>query len=132
MAAQPLVIPTSDFIASPSGNWSTFAVSVGSPPQNFSMLLSTVDRDVLLPFYEDGVQMPRLFRSSDSTTWVASGPNSGTDIVTIGPVAQPVAMNRTVRSSASGDSLLGVIFDSYSDYGIPSQSYGYTAGAAYS
>jgi hypothetical protein len=85
MAAQSLVSPTPNFIVTSSGNWSAFTISVGTPLQNFSVLVSTVDDSIVLPFYEGGVQTQNSFKSNDSKLWEATGPEVGTDVVAMWP-----------------------------------------------
>lgn len=129
MGFHPLIFPTSDFIVTPSGNWSTFAIGVGTPAQNFSMLFSTVHHGVLLPFYEEGVRIQNSFRSDNSTTWVASGPKMGKDIVTIGSER----IKWTVGGNDSVDPLFGTIPHKFWDLTLIDYNwYAYTAGAAYS
>jgi hypothetical protein len=130
MAAQPLVFPISSFTVTSSGNLSAFAISVGTPPQNFSVLVSTVDDSIVVPFYEGGVQTQNSFKSNDSKTWEATGSEVGANVVAIGSDT----LSLTVGGNNSVAPLFGVVLDyemAASVYGIPSLSYGYTARAAY-
>ena len=75
----------------------------------------------MLLFYEGGVQTQNSFKSNDSKTWEATGPEVGTDFVAIGSDT----MNLTIGGNNSVAPLFGVVLDyemAASVYGIPSLS----------
>lgn len=135
MASQPFIFNSSHFVVTPSGNWSAFAIGIGTPPQNFSVFVSTIDNIIILPFSSSSVggnaQTQDSFNGNHSTSWKAYNAESGADLVAIG--------SEIVNLSVAADNnltfpLFGVILDwnaSMLSYGIPSQSFGFTAGAAY-
>lgn len=143
------------------GNWSTFDVSVGTPPQIFQFLASNNQANISLPFstscINDGsTQCFAYFQSNGSSTWTTSNSTSGFDILYHGD--QNLGNHSISNSSESPSSPnvgflgLGAVASTsskkweYSDPNpnnlsflqslkgqklIPSVSFGYTAGAWY-
>jgi hypothetical protein len=98
------------------------------------MFVSTVDDEsIVLPFSVDGesTQSQDSFNSSESTSWQGYDAFLGTDLVTIG--SSIVSLSITASNNLTFP-LVGVVLDTsipMTEYGIPSLSFGYTAGAAY-
>ncbi|KAI9709496.1 MAG: hypothetical protein M1820_003256 [Bogoriella megaspora] len=87
----PYVVPPSQQFDGAKGNWSTFSISVGTPGQDFRVLVSTAASDIWIPVAEgcteydvgncpslrgvelfNGNQNPG-FQSNDSSTWSLLG-----------------------------------------------------------
>jgi hypothetical protein len=134
MTSQPFIFNNSHFVVTPSGNWSAFAIGIGTPPQNFSVFVSTVDDSVVLPFSSSAggsAQTQDSFNSNASTSWEADDAESGMDLVAIGSTI--VSLNVAADNNLTFP-LFGVVLDwsvATLSYGIPSLSFGFTAGAAY-
>ncbi|KAL9095362.1 MAG: hypothetical protein Q9165_002233 [Trypethelium subeluteriae] len=87
----PYVVPASQEFDGDKGSWSTFSISVGSPPQDFRLLVSTVASDTWVPIAGGCTQYdlpncPQLrgvelfngaqtsgFESNQSSTWSLIG-----------------------------------------------------------
>ena len=181
IASSPLRVPASRYFDGDDGEWSTFNISVGDPPQKFRVLPSAATGEVIVPGPEgcspsDGpdcgssrgvYQNTTGFWANESSTWSHLGLYSlglmsdlgyetnasfGLDQVSIGesPQAHLLAdqviagiaskefdlglLGLSPGSSSFGDSkqpqksLLSTLRDGG---GIPSLSFGYTAGAFY-
>ncbi|KAI9667199.1 MAG: hypothetical protein M1821_000012 [Bathelium mastoideum] len=89
--AAPYVVPPSQEFDGDKGSWSTFSISVGSPPQDFRVLVSTASSETWIPVAQgctqydvsncpqlrgvglfNGVQNPG-FETNQSSTWSLIG-----------------------------------------------------------
>ena len=87
----PYVVPPSQQFDGAKGSWSTFSISVGTPPQDFRVLVSTASSETWIPVAQgcmqfdvsncpelrgvglfNGVQNPG-FESNESSTWSLIG-----------------------------------------------------------
>ena len=187
---QPYVVQPSSTWAGIDGNWSTFLISVGTPPQTFQILPSTTLSESWVPLSGGCFSLPSSlhcgqsrgsdslvpsngFRTEQSTTWDLIGiyglsgnqalfnqnqtnqtnvGEYGRDTIVIGTTAPETLPHQLLAGIASMDYWLGALglgvqpntfniettkIPSLVSYMkakelIPSLSFGYRAGAAYS
>lgn len=139
--AMAVRIPASVFWGGIEGNWSTFAINVGDPPQSVNVLMSTSGAGVRLPTlascaqvnatgFDCAVRRGGVYQDSNSTTYTGAGLSTlsvadnisaiyGTDKVTLGSSGQLSLPREMILEYTGINPFLGTIGLSGNNISLP-------------